>query len=172
MMIVFLLCVIQYLRSFAKYGRRKLRSLFLIAGVIPNYVEEDKIALLVDAGMNRVRMGIQSGSEKILEFYKRPTKLHRIKEATEILNKFKKYMLPPAYDIIIENPIENLEDTRATVDMLYEMPRPYTLNIYALRIIPNTTMAKQLEDMSLKVPPIDKNYFIDYQRTLGNWVQD
>ena len=46
--------------------------------MIPNYVEEDKIALLVDAGMNRVRMGIQSGSEKILEFYKRPTKLHAV----------------------------------------------------------------------------------------------
>ena len=29
-------------------------------------------------------------------------------------------------------------------------------------------MAKQLEDRRLKVPPIDKNYFIDYQRTLGN----
>ena len=29
-------------------------------------------------------------------------------------------------------------------------------------------MAKQLEDRGLKVPPIDKNYFIDYQRTLGN----
>jgi len=35
----------------------------------------------------------------------------------------------------LENPIESSEDTRATVDMLYEMPRPYTLNIYALRII-------------------------------------
>ena len=31
-------------------------------------------------------------------------------------------------------------------------------------------MAKQLEDRGLKVPPIDKNYFIDYQRTLGNII--
>jgi len=113
-------------------------------------------------------MGIQSGSQNILDFYKRPTKLHRIDKATEILNKFKKYMIPPSYDIILENPIETPEDTRATVDMLYEMPRPYTLNIYALRVIPNTTMAKDIEDRGLKTPPIDKNYFIDYHRTLGN----
>ena len=156
------------IEEFCKIWKKEIKIPFFIAGVIPNYVREDKIALLVDAGMNRVRMGIQSGSDNILEFYKRPTKLHRIKAATEILNKFKKYMIPPAYDIILENPIESSEDTRATADMLYEMPRPYTLNIYALRIIPNTIMAKQLEDRGLKVPPIDKNYLIGYQRTLGN----
>ena len=81
-------------------------------------------------------MGIQSGSDNILEFYKRPTKLIRIKAATKIFNKYKKFMLPPNYDIILENPVETTEDTRATVDMIYEMPRPFTLNIFALRIIP------------------------------------
>ena len=119
-------------------------------------------------GMNRVRMGIQSGSDNILEFYKRPTKLHRIKEAVKILNKFKKYMIPPAYDIILENPIETPEDTRATIGMLYEMPRPYTLNIYALRIIPNTTMARDLEAIGVKIPSINKNYYSEYYRTMGN----
>ena len=29
-------------------------------------------------------------------------------------------------------------------------------------------MAKDIEDRGLKVPPIDKNYFIDHHRTLGN----
>ena len=77
-------------------------------------------------------------------------------------------MIPPAYDIILENPIENISDTRATVDMLYEMPRHFTLNVYALRIIPNTLMAKDIEKMGLKVPPIDKNYTSGYHRTLGN----
>ena len=77
-------------------------------------------------------------------------------------------MIPPSYDIILENPVEKINDTRATVDMIYEMPRPYTLNVYALRVIPNTIMAKQIEDRGLKVPPIDKNYYVDYRRTLGN----
>ena len=164
----FLALPFQQLEEFAKLYKEKVKIPFVVGGVIPNYVREDKIALLVDAGMNRVRMGIQSGSDNILEFYKRPTKLHRIKNATEILNKFKKYMIPPAYDVILENPIENISDTRATVDMLYEMPRPFTLNVYALRIIPNTLMAKDIEKMGLKVPPIDKNYTSGYHRTLGN----
>ena len=29
-------------------------------------------------------------------------------------------------------------------------------------------MAKDIEDRGLKVPPIDKNYYIDYHRTFGN----
>ena len=48
------------------------------------------------------------------------------------------------------------------------MARPFTLNIYALRIIPNTTMAKDFEERRLKIPPIDKNYFVNYARTIGN----
>ena len=120
----------EVLEEFCKLWKEEVKMNFAIYGIIPTYVREDKVALLVDAGMNRARMGIQSGSDNILEFYKRPTKLHRIKEATEILNKFKKYMIPPAYDIILENPIETPEDTRATVDLIYNLPRPFTLNIY------------------------------------------
>ena len=158
----------EVLEEFCKLWKAEIKIPFAVYGVIPTYVREDKIALLLDAGLNRIRMGIQSGSDNILEFYKRPTKLHRIKGATEILNKFRKYMIPPAYDIILENPIETPEDTRATVDLIYEMPRPFTLNIYALRIIPNTSLAKEVEKRGLVVPPIDADYQTGHYRTMGN----
>ena len=158
----------EVLEEFCKLWKAEIKISFAIYGLIPTYVREDKIALLVDAGMNRVRMGIQSGSDNILEFYKRPTKLHRIKGATEILNKFRKYMIPPAYDIILENPIETPEDTRATVDLINEMPRPFTLNIYALRIIPNTQLAKDVEKRGFDILPIDADYQIGFHRTMGN----
>ena len=156
------------LEEFCKLYKAEIKIPFAIYGVIPTYVREDKIALLLDAGMNRVRMGIQSGSERILEFYKRPTKLHRIKEAAKIINKFKKYMITPGYDIILENPIETPDDTRATLDLLYEMPRPYNPNVFALRIIPNTQLAKDFEEKGLDVPLIDQNYHSGFHRTLGN----
>ena len=158
----------EVLEEFCKIYKAEINIPFCVFGIIPNYVREDKIALLLDAGMNRVRMGIQSGSENILEFYRRPTKLKRIKEATEIFNKYRKYMIPPAYDIILENPVETTEDTRATVDMIYEMPRPFTLNIFALRVIPNTRMADDLQKRGLKIPEIDSDYFTGYHRTMGN----
>ena len=157
------------LEEFCKLYKAEVNIPFVVVGVVPSYVRDDgKIPLLIDAGLNRLRMGIQSGSENMLEFYKRPTKLVQIKKATEVINKYKKYMVAPAYDIILENPLETPEDTRATLDLIYNMPRPFTLNIYALRVIPNTTMAKDLEEKGVKVPPIDKNYFVDYARTFGN----
>jgi len=158
----------EQMEEFCKLYKEKINVPFAIYGVIPTYVREDKIALLLDAGLNRVRMGIQSGSENILEFYKRPTKLKRIKEATVIFNKFKDYMVAPAYDIIIDNPVETTEDTLATVDLIYEMPRPFTLNVYSLRVIPNTDMAKQLEDRGIDIPSITKYYGSGYHRTLAN----
>jgi hypothetical protein len=77
-------------------------------------------------------------------------------------------MFPPAYDIIVDNPVETPDDTRATVDMLYEMPRPYTPNIFSLRIIPNTSMAKQFEDRGIDIPSITKFYHLGYDRTFAN----
>ena len=156
------------LEEFCKLYKKEINIPFCVYGIIPNYVREDKIALLLDAGMNRIRMGIQSGSDNILEFYKRPTKLKRIKAATKIFNKYKKFMIAPNYDIILENPVETTEDTRATVDMVYEMPRPFTLNIFSLRIIPNTQMAKDLEEKGIKIPEIDADYFTGYHHTMGN----
>ena len=156
------------LQEFCKLYKAEIKIPFAVYGVIPNYVKEDKIALLLDAGMSRVRMGIQSGSENILEFYKRPTKLNRIKESTKILNKFKGYMIPPSFDIILENPVEKQEDTLATLDLLYDMPRPFNLNIFALRIIPNTQLAKDIKEKGFNVPSIQKDYITGFHRTMGN----
>src|SRR5258708_18267028 len=59
------------------------RSPFAVYGVIPNYVRQDKFELLSWAGMNRIRMGIQSGSKNMLDFYKRPTPPEKILKAGE-----------------------------------------------------------------------------------------
>ena len=48
------------------------------------------------------------------------------------------------------------------------MPRPFTLNVYALRLIPNTQLAKDVEDRGFSIPPVDAGYLLNYRRTLGN----
>ena len=48
------------------------------------------------------------------------------------------------------------------------MPRPFTLNIYALRLIPNTQLAKDVEVRGIKLPPIDADYQVGHHRTMGN----
>src|ERR1700726_1868227 len=98
------------LEEFAELWKAELDLPFAVYGVIPNYVKQDKFAILTWAGMNRIRMGIQSGSEHILEFYKRPSPPAKIRAAGEVIGAFTGgrdgYHLPPAYDLIVDNPIE------------------------------------------------------------------
>lgn len=154
----FMALPMRVMEEFCELYIRDVGLPFVITGLIPNYVREDKLRLLIRAGMNRVRMGIQSGSEAILEFYDRPTPVARIREACVILNQFKQHMIPPAFDIILDNPVETIEDNRATLDLIYEMPRPYTLNVFSLRVIPNTHLEASLEERGVSIDDIRKPY--------------
>ena len=49
-------------------------------------------------------------------------------------------MIPPSYDIIIDNPIEKKEDLVDSIRFLYELKRPYTLTIFSLRVFPKTRL--------------------------------
>ena len=146
------------LREFAAKWRSEVQIPFCVSGVIPSFVQEEKMEILVQAGMNRLRMGVQSGSDRILEFYKRPNKPGLIKHATSIIAKFNDYMIPPAYDLITDNPIETKQDVLDSLELLYDLPRPFTLNVYALRVIPNTELERQLLAHNLTIEEISANY--------------
>ncbi|MDQ4130070.1 MAG: radical SAM protein, partial [Actinomycetota bacterium] len=149
------------LEEFAELWRAELGIPFTVYGVIPNYVKEEKFEILTWAGMNRVRMGIQSGSQAILDFYKRPTPPERILEAGSVIAKFSaKYHIPPAYDIIVDNPIETRQDVIDTLELLYAMDRPYTLFIYSLKIIPNTELERAMTERGVDLDGISSSYMV------------
>ena len=150
------------LEEFAELWHDELKLPFAVYGVIPNYVRQDKFELLSWAGMNRVRMGIQSGSKNMLDFYKRPTPPEKILKAGEVIASFApKYHIPSAYDIIMDNPIETRDDVKSTLQLLYMMDRPYTLFIYSLKVIPNTGLAAAMEERGVDLEEIDDSYLVD-----------
>ncbi len=147
------------LETFAELWKKELDIPFAVYGVIPNYVKREKFEILTWAGMNRVRMGIQSGSQAILDFYKRPTPPERILEAGKVITSFApKYHIPAAFDIIMDNPIETKQDVVDTLELLYTMPRPFTLFIYSLKVIPNTELEKAMKERNVDLETISANY--------------
>lgn len=149
------------LEVFAELWRAEVGLPFAVYGVIPTYVKRDKFELLSWAGMNRIRMGIQSGSKAILDFYKRPTPPDKILAAGAVASSFApKYHIPPVYDIIMDNPIETRADVIATLELLYELARPYTLLIYSLKVIPNTGLADALKERGIDLDEIDDSYLV------------
>lgn len=149
------------LAEFSELWRSEVGLPFAVYGVIPTYVKQDKFELLSWAGMNRIRMGIQSGSRAILDFYKRPTPPEKILAAGSVASSFApRYHIPPVYDIIMDNPIETREDVIATLELLYTLARPYTLLIYSLKVIPNTGLAEAMKARGLDLDEIDDSYLI------------
>ena len=83
------------LEEFAELWREELALPFAVYGVIPNYVKQDKFELLSWAGMNRVRMGIQSGSQASSTSTSAHTPPERSSSAGEVIASFApKYHIP------------------------------------------------------------------------------
>lgn len=147
------------LAEFAEIWKEEVGLPFAVYGVIPNYVRQDKLQVLTWGGMNRIRMGVQSGSQRILDFYQRPTPPEEVLAASKVCAGFApKFQIPPAYDIIVDNPIETRQDVVDTLELLYEFGRPFTLNIFSLKAIPNTRLEEDLKEQGVNIEEISENY--------------
>ena len=151
---------LETIQEFAQLWREQIGLPFAVYGVIPNYARQDKFEVLTWAGMNRIRMGIQSGSRRILDFYRRPSSIEQIEKAAAMVAQFRKYHLPPYYDIIVDNPIETRQDVIDTLELLYRLPRPYFLFVFSLKIIPNTELERLFRQQGVELENINKYYLI------------
>lgn len=164
----FMAMPLREITEFATLWREKLPGMqFVVYGVIPTLVHKEKMEILTWAGLQRIRMGIQSGSERILDFYKRPVPIPKVEKAAEIVASLRKYQLPPSYDFIVDNPVETRQDVIDTLELVYRLARPFTLNVLSLRIIPNTVLEKQMQEKGFDVDLIDANY-LRLRPTLAN----
>ena len=115
---------------------------FAVTGVHPSFVTREKVECLMQAGMIRIRMGIQSGSEKTLKFYNRPSSIAQIIESSNIISELaNKYRtVPPLYDIITDNPLETQEEQFKTLKLVNNLKRPFRLTIFSLRAMRKTKL--------------------------------
>lgn len=114
--------------------------------VSPATLNENKLDILIDTGLRSVQMGIESASPRILSLYKRAGGIEDIENAVFILNKKKDILMPPLYDIIVDNPFENKEDKLKTIRFLLKIKRPFHLQLFSLILYPKT----ELFDRALK----------------------
>jgi radical SAM superfamily enzyme YgiQ (UPF0313 family) len=147
------------LEEFAVLWREEVGIPFAVYGVIPNYVRNDKFELLTWAGMNRVRMGLQSGSERILDFYNRPSSIESIEQAARVITSYvPRFHIPPNYDVIMDNPVETRQDVVDTLELFYRLARPFNLFVFSLKVIPNTELAREMDKRGIDLEGIDANY--------------
>ncbi len=106
----------------------------------PNTLSERKLVPLMDAGLVYVEFGIQTGSQRIKEMYRRTESNDQIVAAAELLHKSRGRLLDPDYHVIVDNPWETEENTMETVKLLYRLPKPFGLAVSNLVFFPHTPL--------------------------------
>jgi radical SAM superfamily enzyme YgiQ (UPF0313 family) len=127
------------LERFAKEYKRRIGLPFGVMVSARTY-RRDKMDLLVDAGLTVIEMGVQSGSQRVLdEVFNRPLSIVKTKEvAREIGGYVRRRGVTLLLDFIIDNPWETREDVYQTVRYLLDVP-PRTLpNVFLLTYFPGT----------------------------------
>lgn len=107
----------------------------------PLTVTEEKMEMLVDAGLIYLQMGVETGSAKIQGLFNRKQMNNeRLKRAFHIINKYKDRMYPPSYDFILDVPYETDEDKIESLKLIAEIPKPFHLQPFSLVLYPGTKL--------------------------------
>ncbi|MCX7747367.1 MAG: B12-binding domain-containing radical SAM protein [Clostridia bacterium] len=112
----------------------------------PLKVKKKTLEKLVSAGLYKVVMGIQSGSERVRkEIFHRTEKNEDIIHASKILSQCK---VPQViYDFILRHPFETVDDLKETYTLCTKLAPPFELQLHGLNFLPGT----DISDMALKM---------------------
>ena len=127
--------------DFAKQYKKQINLPFIIA-VSANTYRKEKIEPLLEAGLILIQMGVQSGSERVLDkIYNRKISASRTRAAIkDIETLMQKYNLMLLLDFIIDNPYETKDDIIQTYNFILDLPHKVKLNIFFLAFFPGTPL--------------------------------
>jgi len=138
-------------------------------------VTNEILDLLKDAGVRDIELGIESGSDRVRrEVFKRFTPPEKILEVANELNKRK---IDTVYNIIFNNPYENVDDLKEAIKLLIKFPRPLNLQGFNLIFLPGTDIYEKalkdklitLQDFKTKIPNLPLFRF-SYDNQVDNFI--
>jgi len=137
----FMFLPLSLILEFAAKYKEQLDIPFFVTGIIPASIEERKFTVLIDAGMIKARIGVQSGNRRIMkDVFKRPQHDEKLKLGSEIAYKHRAKMAAVQYDLIVDNPWETPEELKDTLRLAAALKPPHTFAINALTLLPGTTI--------------------------------
>jgi radical SAM superfamily enzyme YgiQ (UPF0313 family) len=127
-------------RDFAAQYRARVGLPLGIPGFSPRNLTPAKLVLLADAGLEYVRLGIQSGSRAVRRLYGRPESNEQIVDAVRLVHGFRDRIRRFKIDMITDNPWESEDDVLASIRLLLELPKPYVMTLFSLTLYPGTPL--------------------------------
>jgi radical SAM superfamily enzyme YgiQ (UPF0313 family) len=117
----------------------------------PDLLDEELLMLLLQSGCTNIRLGVESGSEKMLKAMKKNIDLNDVRKAAKLLNRHHVYW--SAY-FLFGTPRETKETIRETVDFINEID-PSFVTLSRFTPIPGTELYLELEHAGLINPGIN-----------------
>ena len=159
------------INDFCQAYTQRVKLPLIITGGHPAVITEEKMEVLVDAGLMEMRMGIQTGSNRTKKLYHRFVKNETVLRSAQVLNKFDGKICPPQYDFILDNPWGTEEDLLETLNLLLEIPKPYRLNLFSLTFFPGTELYDKAKTEGLirdDLNEVYRKYYFTCRRTYLN----
>jgi hypothetical protein len=105
-----------------------------------------------------------------LKFFNRKTEKRRVVESAGILADIAKKhkMIPPSYDVISDNPVETVADMIETLELLYDLERPFTLTVFSLRVFPKTALYDYVQGHPSLREYFKNSSYLDTRKNLVN----
>jgi radical SAM superfamily enzyme YgiQ (UPF0313 family) len=137
----FLTRPIKQIEELAVKYKQKIDLPFIIT-TSANSFRKEKMEILLDAGLKCIQMGVQSGSQRIIDdVFTRNVKVSKTRDAVRQITPYKKtHDLDLLLDFIIDNPYETQNDIIQTYDYLVDLPLHTMVNIFFLAFFPGTPL--------------------------------
>lgn len=111
-----------------------------IVRLMPRLVNEKRIKILKEGGVEFVSMGLQGSDRLNKELYNRLENSESFLAACRILRQHRiKYII----DVLLDNPYETEEDLKDIVCTLNRAPKPFGVNAFSLTLFPGTELRKR-----------------------------
>jgi radical SAM superfamily enzyme YgiQ (UPF0313 family) len=160
------------IRDFSTKYKARINIPLRIGGATPVTITKEKLSPLVDAGLFRIRMGIQTCAERTRKLYNRRYTNQDVQAAAKTIGEFKGKLLP-TYDIILDNPWETEDDVIETLRFLTRLPGPYRLTLFSLTFYPGTDLFNRAASEGLitkQTKDYAPKFFYNYKDTYLNRV--
>lgn len=159
------------IEEFSERYRKEICLPFSVMGIIPEYLTDRKMDMLVAAGLRRVRVGLQSANSDALQLYKRPVDISHYAKVNDMLQSYNSLVFP-YYDVIMDNPfIDSEKDSLENIRFLQSLKGRFTLFLYSLRLYPGTDLYIKSLLLKIRLPEhYYKNSYLDYDNTLLNYI--
>lgn len=113
----------------------------------PDDINDEKITSWIDNRINRISIGMQSSSKKVLQILDRTHEPSNIKKSADLLKKHG--MTNFSFDLIYGTPGESLKEFQESIEFALSL-NPTHLSAYSLVIEPGTKMGNDLKSNKIQ----------------------